>query len=65
MSEDEAKREDIAKGEHRANNDNKAQDGNIVKGEIVEKSEDERHVIYSVGVSCTCFSTWWKACCAM
>ena len=50
------KREDIAKGENRAKNDNKAQDENIVKGELVEQIEDERHVIYSVGVSCTCFS---------
>ena len=51
-SEDKAKREDIAKHGDKANN-----------GDIV-KDESERHAIYSVGVSCTCFSKGWKACVA-
>ena len=24
----------------------------------------KRHMMYCVGVSCMCFSKWWKACCA-
>ena len=44
------KAKDVAKHEEVAKRENNAKD------EHIAKDEDERHVIYSVGVSRTCFS---------